>query len=113
MGRNLMDLKQLPRTVLHVEYRLLRLPLTLFETVTGRGEQAPVQGMGQEASRGLVEAIVGRARRLFGFVRAATPLPAEGQLQQAKGEELREAAAKDVVAGRQRQQAAQEYAAEQ
>jgi uncharacterized protein YjbJ (UPF0337 family) len=108
-----MDLKQLPRNVLYVEYRLLRLPLTLFEVATGRGEGAAVQGTGQEASRGLVEDVVGRVKQFAGIVLGDNHLAAEGQLQQAKGEELREAAAKDVVASRQRQAAAKEYAADQ
>src|SRR5947209_6895970 len=108
-----MDLKRLPRNLLYVEYRLLRLPLTLFEVATGRGEGAAVQGTGQEASRGLIEDLFGRVKQFAGIVMGDNRLTAEGQLQQAKGEELREAAAKDVVASRQRQAAAQEFAAEQ
>src|SRR5438270_5496354 len=98
-----MDLKQLPRNVLHIEYRLLRLPLTLFETITGNGPEQTAQGTGQEASRGLVEDVIGRAKQFAGIVMGDNRLTAEGQLQQAKGDQLRDAAAQDLVAAQQRQ----------
>ena len=104
-----MDLKELPRTALHVQWRLLRLPLTAFETVTGRNER-PASRVQAEARQGFVENVVGRAKEVVGIVMGDDRLTAEGQIQQAKGEELRDAAASEAIAQQQRERAEREFA---
>jgi uncharacterized protein YjbJ (UPF0337 family) len=106
-----MDLRELPRTALHVQLRLLRLPLTIFETATGRGDGQRLSSRPQaEARQGLVDNVIGRAREVAGIVLGDDRLTAKGQVQQAKGEELREAAASEVIARQQRERAEAEFA---
>ena len=104
-----MDLKELPRTALHVQWRLLRLPLTVFETVTGQDDRTASRPQA-EARQGLVENVVGKAKEVVGIVMGDDRLTTEGQVQQAKGEELREAATNEAIAQQQRQRAEQEFA---
>ena len=104
-----MDLKELPRTAVHVQWRLFRLPLTVFETVTGKN-QRPTSRVQAEAREGFVENVAGRVKEVVGIVLGDDRLTAEGQVQQAKGEELREAAASDAIAQQQRQRAEKEFA---
>ena len=107
-----MDLKELPRTALHVQWRLLRLPLTVFETVTGKDDRTASRTQA-EARQGLVENVLGKAKEAVGIVMGDDRLTAAGQVQQAKGEELREAAANEAIARQQRERAEQEFAQEE
>jgi uncharacterized protein YjbJ (UPF0337 family) len=107
-----MDLKELPRTALHVQWRLIRLPLTIVETVSGSGQRTASRPQA-EARQGLVENVVGRTKELVGIVMGDDRLANEGQVQQAKGEELREAATAEAIADQQRRRAEQEFVEEE
>ena len=104
-----MDLKELPRTALHVQWRLFRLPLTIVETVRGDHDNTASRTEA-EARQGLVENVVGKAKEVVGIVMGDDRLTTEGQVQQAKGEELREAATNEAIAQQQRERAEAEFA---
>lgn len=94
-----MKLTALPRTALRIQWRLVRLPLTVFEVVTGDG---PDQGA---ARKGLV----GRTKQLVGVVLGDDAAVAEGALQEATANKEREAAANETVAATKRERAEEEF----
>ena len=93
-----MEIQQLPRTMLRVQYRLLRLPLTVFEAVTNRGAFAGSGTKEDDTRRSLVENVIGKAKQVVGTVFDSDSLLAEGRLQEAKAEQQREAGTREAIA---------------
>ena len=95
-----MDLLDIPRNALRVQMRLLRLPLTAYETFT-RGDQP------------IADDLAGKAKEIAGTVFGNKDMTDEGKLQQVKADQKREAEAREVIAKKERQEANKEFAQRQ
>lgn len=95
-----MDLLDIPRNAFQVQMRLLRLPLTAYETFT-RSDQP------------LADDLAGKFKEVAGTVLGNRDMTDEGKLQQVKADQRREAEAREVIAKKERQEAQQEFAQRQ
>lgn len=105
-----MDLKQLPRDLVDLELRALRLPLDVFRTVTARGGADGPQTSDEQTRQATFDEVVGRTKELAGAVLRQDALARQGHLQRAKADELRKAIARDALAEQQKVEADRELA---
>lgn len=91
-----MNASQFPKAVINLEWRLLRLPYTLFEAVKARSVEP--QTRQEEARRAFMEEFVGRAQGIAGFVMGDDDLIAQGQIERAKGALRMEALTSESIA---------------
>ena len=95
-----MALSDIPRNAFQIQMRLLRLPLTTYETFT-------------KSDQPLADDLAGKAKEILGTVLGNRDMTDEGKLQQVKADQRREAEAREVIATKERQEANAEYAQRQ
>jgi hypothetical protein len=91
-----MNVLENPRAILQLEWRLLRLPYTIFEAITARNEHP--QTRQEEARLAFLEDLMGRARGVAGFVMGDDDMIARGQIERAKAALRLEAVTRESIA---------------
>jgi hypothetical protein len=91
-----MNVLENPSALLQVQWRLLRLPYTIFEAIKARNEHP--QTRQEEARIAFLEDFMGRARGVAGFVMGDDDMIARGQIERAKAALRLEAVTHESIA---------------
>lgn len=91
-----MNVLEHPKAILQVEWRLLRLPYTIFEAIKVRNDHP--QTRQEEARIAFLQDFMGRAKGLAGFVMGDDDMIARGQIERAKAALRLEAVTRESIA---------------